>query len=59
MIWCIICETALKRNLPLIFSYLTVYLHMGIKTFMLNKRKKQLVSNCADSFFKPASAQAE
>lgn len=32
---------------------------MGIKTFMLNKRKKQLVSNCADSFFKPASAQAE
>lgn len=51
MIWCIICETALKRNLPFIFSYLTVYLHMGIKTFMLNKRKKQLVSNCADSFF--------
>lgn len=59
MIWCIICETALKRNLPFIFSYLTDYLHMGIKTFMLNKRKKQLVSNCADSFFKPVSAQAE
>lgn len=31
----------------------------GNKTFMLNKRKKQLVSNCADSSFKLVSAQAE